>query len=61
MLEITMELAGVAKVTTFFLMLLLRMFECDARGGTETVGREAAALWDRGLRPICHVYRAKGF
>lgn len=62
MLEIIMELAGAAKVTAFFfLMLLLCTFDCDARGGTETAGGEAAALWGRVLRPICHVYRAKGF
>lgn len=41
-------------------MLLLCTFDCDARGGTETAGSEAAAaLWDGGFRPICHVYRTK--
>lgn len=51
MLEVILELAGTAEVEILpFFLFFLKLLLCtsDVRRGTETAGREAAALWDRG-------------
>lgn len=61
MLEIVLGLAGAAKVTPCLCNPATLNIGCEARWGVEAAGREAAALWDSVLSPICLVYRSKGF